>query len=267
MSAPMNEELDEPNLAAATGNKMFCGKHAADNILLTTEILALDACRTFEQVHAALLSISGRLGFDGFMYRGRFQAPGARHVERIESNYNPTWRQRYNSQQYAAIDPTVLHACSSLSPLLWSDDMYASEEQKQLKAEARAYGLAAGVTFPIHSRNGNFGLLSLSLAHADEEAHRHVRAMLTWGTLLAAMTHEAMGRIVKDSSAVQVPKLTQRQVEVLRWIAEGKSNWEIARLVDISEHGVSYHVRNILLKFNVGCRHRAIAQAQAYGLL
>jgi LuxR family quorum-sensing transcriptional regulator LasR len=251
---------------AQTGNAVR-DRQDIDDIQMTTDILALDACTSFEQVNAALFSISSQMGFDAYLYRGRFQTGGTRFVEQVESNYCPLWRQRYDKEFYVQIDPTVSHACSSLSPLLWSDEMYTSDVQNSFKEEARQYGLAAGVTFPVHSRNGDFALLSLSLARADDDARRHARAMLTWGTLLATMTHEAMGRIVKHRSAARAPKMTKREAEVLRWIAEGKSNWEIARLVEISEHGVSHHVRNILLKFDVGSRHQAVAQAQVFGLL
>lgn len=251
---------------AKTGND-FPSTNDIDNNQLTTEILNLAACTTFEQVNTALYAISDALGFDAFLYRGRFQTGGTRFVEQIESNYNPSWRQRYDKQFYVQIDPTVSHACTSLSPLVWSDDMYTSDIQNNFKEEARQYGLAEGVTFPVHSRNGDFALLSLSLSRSDDEARQHARAMLTWGALLATMTHETMGRIVKDHSAARAPTLTKREAEVLRWIAEGKSNWEIAQLVEISEHGVSHHVRNILLKFDVCSRHQAVAQAHVFGLL
>lgn len=238
-----------------------------DSTQLTTDILNLDACTTFEQVNTALFMISDRLGFDAFLYRGRFQTGSTRFVEQIESNYHPGWQQRYDTQAYASIDPTVNHACSSLSPLVWSDEMYTDDVQTAFREEARQYGLAEGVTFPVHSRNGDFALLNLSLSRSDEEARQHARTMLSWGSLLASMTHETIGRIVKDKNTARAPKLTPRETEVLKWIAAGKSNWEISRLVEISEHGVSHHVRNILLKFDVSSRHQAVSQAQVFGLL
>lgn len=239
---------------------------AFDNAQLTTDILDLNGCVTFEQVDAALLSITGKLAFDNFLYRGRFQTGGTRFVEQIVSNHHPAWRRHYEDQ-FAQIDPAALHACTSLSPLVWCDDLYRSAAQQNFRKLARLHGIAEGVTFPVHSRNGDFAQLNLSLSRCGDDARRHVRATLTWGTLLATLTHEAMRRIVKDRSIVPAPALTRRELEVLKWIAEGKSNWEIARLVDISEHGVSHHVRNILLKFDVGSRHQAVAQAHVLGML
>jgi len=63
------------------------------------------------------------------------------------------------------------------------------------------------------------------------------------------------------------PKLTKRETEVLRWIAAGKSTREISTLLNISEHGVIHHVRNLLLKFAAKSRHQVVLKAFALGLL
>jgi LuxR family quorum-sensing transcriptional regulator LasR len=76
-----------------------------------------------------------------------------------------------------------------------------------------------------------------------------------------------MRRIVKAQRMAPAPRLTTREAEVLNLVAAGKSTWEISRLLNISEHGVSHHVRNVLVKFDVGSRHQAVAKAVAFGLL
>lgn len=234
---------------------------------LVSSIFELNNCTTCGQVHAALAQISGALGFDGFLYSGRFFSGGTRYIEHIESNYSASWRERYDKQRYAQIDPTLSHALSSLCPLIWSDEMYTSDTQRSFKEEARANGLAEGITLPVHSRNGDVALLSLVVGRSGEEARRHVRATLIWGALLATVTHEALRKIVKHQRMSPAPKLTGREVEVLQLVAGGKSTWEMSRLLSISEHGVSHHVRNVLVKFDVGSRHQAVAKAQSFGLL
>lgn len=264
MQSMANEELCRYAVIAAAIEK---AQLSFDVLKLTTDILSLNECTSFDQVHGALCAISADLGFDAFLYGGQFQISGARQTEHIVTNFSPAWRQRYEQQGYLQLDPALVHARNSLCPLVWCDAMYATEEQRHFQQEARAHGLAEGVTFPVHSRNGDFALLSLSLSRSNDGAREHVRAMLKWGALLAALTHEAMARVVTSNSAAKAPKLTRREAEVLQWISVGKSNWEIARLVDISEHGVSHHVRNILLKFDVTSRHQAAAKAVALGLL
>jgi DNA-binding NarL/FixJ family response regulator len=56
--------------------------------------------------------------------------------------------------------------------------------------------------------------------------------------------------------------LTEREREVLRHVATGETNREIATALTISEHTVGRHVQNIFLK--LGLSSRAAATAYAY---
>ncbi len=61
--------------------------------------------------------------------------------------------------------------------------------------------------------------------------------------------------------------LTPRQTEVLRLVARGMSDAEIASALCISTHTVHRHVANILLRLNAPTRAAAAAQAATSGLL
>lgn len=58
-----------------------------------------------------------------------------------------------------------------------------------------------------------------------------------------------------------VLKLTAREQEVLRWAKDGKNNWEIATILDISEATTKFHLANIYKKLSVTNRAAAVAQA------
>ena len=61
--------------------------------------------------------------------------------------------------------------------------------------------------------------------------------------------------------------LTDREVEVLRLVASGNSNLDIAGALQISEHTVARHVQNILAKLGVSTRAAATSHALTKGLL
>jgi DNA-binding NarL/FixJ family response regulator len=61
--------------------------------------------------------------------------------------------------------------------------------------------------------------------------------------------------------------LSPREIEVLKWIAEGKSNKEIATLLFISEGTVKTHVLSIHEKLGVGDRTEAVVTAIKRGIL
>lgn len=92
----------------------------------------------------------------------------------------------------------------------------------------------------------------------------------------AAILPEQTQRILAEFARTTVPQaaaeeeasaLSERELEVLRLLAEGASNQEIGVQLHISVHTVKNHVHHILEKLNIGNRHEAVALATKRGLL
>jgi len=64
-----------------------------------------------------------------------------------------------------------------------------------------------------------------------------------------------------DQQQVPVPRLTERELEVLRLVAQGITNREIADQLFIAENTVKNHVRNILEKLHLHSRMEAVLYA------
>jgi LuxR family transcriptional regulator, quorum-sensing system regulator BjaR1 len=62
-------------------------------------------------------------------------------------------------------------------------------------------------------------------------------------------------------------KLSERERECLRWTAEGKTSFEIGKIVGISEHTVNYYLNTASGKLNSTNRVQAVAVALRNGLL
>ena len=61
--------------------------------------------------------------------------------------------------------------------------------------------------------------------------------------------------------------LSERETEVLAWIAEGKSDWEIGNILVISHKTVNYHVENAKRKLTAQTRLQAVVLAVRLGLV
>jgi predicted ATPase/DNA-binding CsgD family transcriptional regulator len=70
-----------------------------------------------------------------------------------------------------------------------------------------------------------------------------------------------------DADPTAQAGLTRREVEVLRLVAKGLSNREIAADLVLSEHTVHRHVANVLAKLGASSRAAAVAEASSHGLL
>jgi DNA-binding CsgD family transcriptional regulator len=74
-----------------------------------------------------------------------------------------------------------------------------------------------------------------------------------------ANTHSPLSNRVKG--------LSPREQTVLLWMKEGKTNWEIARIVGVTERTVRFHVEGIFMKLDTSSRTQAVAVAMEHGLL
>lgn len=81
------------------------------------------------------------------------------------------------------------------------------------------------------------------------------------------LAREATQALVKSIQQPPLVLLTAREREVLRLLAQGKSNREIAKALVIALPTVKRHVTSILSKFKVGSRTAALVLAMQYGLL
>ena len=107
-----------------------------------------------------------------------------------------------------------------------------------------------------------------------EEVADAIRAVMNGQSLLspsmATKLITEFGELAKraDQPAdVPAPRLTARELEVLKLVAEGMSNKDVAAELTISENTVKNHVRNILEKLHLHSRMEAVMYAMRENLL
>jgi DNA-binding NarL/FixJ family response regulator len=83
------------------------------------------------------------------------------------------------------------------------------------------------------------------------------------------LAHSVNGTPRRDSLSVvaDAPELTRRELEILRLVAEGHSNSQLARMLWVTEQTVKFHLSNIYRKLDVANRTEASRWAQLHGLL
>lgn len=125
-------------------------------------------------------------------------------------------------------------------------------------------------------------ILVLTAFSGDEDIHKalvagaqgYVLKSSTGDGLVPAIRAVAAGeawipRDVATRLAIRntYEELTDREIEVLREIAKGKANKEIATVLAISEHTVKDHLKNILGKLHVAVRTEAVTAAVQRGII
>lgn len=102
----------------------------------------------------------------------------------------------------------------------------------------------------------------------DTESDELCRAIKAAANGQVQLSPKAAARLMREVRAPESPEsLTERETEVLRLLAQGRSNKEIAHDLSIGEKTVKTHVSNILSKLNVPSRTQAALYAVRIGLV
>jgi len=106
------------------------------------------------------------------------------------------------------------------------------------------------VTFPVHGPGGRNGCFSLVYDETDSIKIEQKVRILQWACQNA---HQLFCKLYVLNSK-RIPKLTDREAEILSWVARGKSNSVIAQILGISPHTVNTYMRRLFLKLGTSDR-------------
>ncbi len=178
----------------------------------------------------------------------------------IEDNFPKKWRDYYDLNCLAKIDPIVSYCLNNHSPITWAElqENSCSSAELGLFKKAKEHGLIAGFSIPIHSSGNQFGMLSMASA-SDKGADELFATQMKAQTVIPAI-QDAYNRLTRPLSTIK-PNLTPREIECLKWASEGKSGWEMSRIMDCSERTIIFHMNNAGEKLNANNRTQAIAKA------
>jgi LuxR family maltose regulon positive regulatory protein len=85
--------------------------------------------------------------------------------------------------------------------------------------------------------------------------------------LVAGLQRAGQDHSAPTSGARVLSALSRRETEILTLIAEGLSNKEIARSLDIGPETVKSYLKNVFVKLGVERRAQAVSRAQTLGLV
>jgi len=178
------------------------------------------------------------------------------------------WLERYWENGYSTSDPVVAYCGQHIVPIQWHNlILEKSSLSAQVMNEARDFGLKSGISMPVHSPHGELGILSFTLNHQKPSSREVVNHALPYVQMLAGYVHEAVHRVLRLNDQEGQQRLTTREVECLRWAADGKTSWEISRLLNLTERTINFHLNNSMIKLDVCNRQHAVAKSVLLGLI
>ncbi|MEG0965741.1 MAG: LuxR family transcriptional regulator [Pseudomonas sp.] len=232
------------------------------------ELLTMSGLACKRNWFEALKVNTTALGCDGLLFALKPNNNADSSQAALLSDYPRSWRETYDARDYAHIDPVVSHCLSTTTPIVWQDGIFKSAQQLKFREESKGHGLVQGVSMPLHTAAGQVGVLSVRLESVPQRQLKyHLARILPGLALIRDYAVDTFLSLADEQESDHVVELTQRELEVLKWSAFGKTTWEIARILSCSEANINYHFAKVRNKFNVGSRRMAIVKALQTGLL
>ncbi len=188
--------------------------------------------------------------------------PSHPEVRRDDRRWGATWPvfwyRRYIEQNHLAHDPVVARLNRSPLAFRWSETLAgAGRKGRRVLEEAAEFGLKDGLALAVKSE-GALGAVSIGARHLELSPRQQA------GLQLAAYYLHARVAALRAKGPLR-PKLalTPRERECLKWVAAGKTDWEIAQILNISGQTAHSYVQNALAKLGARTRAQAVALALA----
>ncbi|OAI91193.1 autoinducer binding domain-containing protein [Pseudomonas putida] len=216
-----------------------------------------------ERIFESALSLAQQLDMEYLSLVVQSQASGMTAQIIMFNNYSAEWNAHYQACNYLAQDPTFQHCRHSLIPLLWEDAVFV--ETPQLREDARTHGLTHGWSQAAHDIRGNNSMLSLvrSTGAIDSCEFYDKTGQALW---LCNVMHTVMVERINPLRSNGFG-LSDREREVLKWSAAGKTASDIACILTLSQSTVNFHIRSVITKMRANNKAGAVAIAAMHGLL
>lgn len=233
-----------------------------DSILGEFSSAKTDPSQAFE----VLKRVGRALGYDHAI-ADYVKAPGGRVGAFHASTHPSEWRSEQNqlSVEQALRDPIVKHLRSRIDPIFWSRRNYQAAGLDSFYDKFRNHGLGSGIALAIRGPNGD--VLSVGFSNSLQQESGENVPITQLGALYLSATAMFNRLHTSQAHAEQGVKLTQREVECLRWARDGKTGWEISRILGISQATVIFHMKNAVAKLGAANKTQAVIVAVERGLI
>ncbi len=218
---------------------------------------------------ARLVGMAQSLEFDIASAAIAVDRPGQAPIFEMVGNTPEAWTNASRDPKNYKRDPVLRRLRNSGLPFIYDQGLYVDEGAGDLWEMQAPYGFRTGIAMAMHLPGGRHFLLGVDRAQALPGSTSEVNRMVADICLLAVHAQETAVRVLlhEPQPETPVPRLTPRELEILRWTKEGKSAWAVGQILAMSESTVQTHLRNVRRKMGVSSKHQAILRAISLGLI
>lgn len=183
-------------------------------------------------------------------------------------NAPPGYAEAINDSSSMRRDPVMQHCRRNTVPIVWDQQTYTDLGMGELWEEQAKFGYRTGIAMALHLPGGRHFALGVEREDPLPENRHELTRLVADLQLFVVHAQEAAMRILAPEARPQRrPVLSPRELEALRWTMEGKTAWEVGRILGISERTAVLHVHNAMRKLDCASKHQAVLKALRLGLI
>lgn len=223
-------------------------------------IVAIEKAEEISSITEAVRKVARPLGYDRYVL---FSASPLRD-ELIDRIYwvEGDWfgdQTDVDAETYVRRCPVTRHIVDSDEPFFWTKTTSQRGEQYKVVKAPKGNGIH-GLQVPVFGHVGLTGAISFG----GETINSSAKARLVLAAIGAAAFRSAH-RLLEDEHAELPASLSPREREVLRWIAAGRRQADIAATLGLSERTIENHLRRVRRRLGVATTAQAVRVAIRIG--
>lgn len=224
--------------------------------------------RNIDELRAEVLRFTKWLGFDLMSAAVVVDRPlggvESFYVDNAPEAYRSAFENRENWQR----DPVTQHCKRHSTPILWDQGTYLKHGVADKWEEQASFGYRTGVGMALHLPDGKHFMLAVDRDQPMPGDPTELTRIVADLQLFAVHAQDAALRLLVPVSPLSdLPQLTARELEALRWTMDGKTAWEVGAILGISERTAVLHVNNAMHKLGCTSKHQAVIKALRLGLI
>jgi DNA-binding CsgD family transcriptional regulator len=233
------------------------------------DYLEVSAATNKAQFQAELVKFAHKMDFGLINAALAVDTPGEKPFFEMIGNTPDAYLQTSRDMDVVKRDPIIARMRSSGVPFTYNQSFYVNASAGDIWETQAQFGYRTGIAMAMHLPGGRHFLLGVDREQALPQDDALLTRLVADLQLLAAHAQETAVRVLLPAQTPLIPvgKLTAREREVLQWCKDGKTVWESAKILGISEYTARFHVRNAIRKLGVSGIKIAILRAISLNLI
>jgi DNA-binding CsgD family transcriptional regulator len=236
--------------------------------MLQGDYLSVLEAKNEDQFRSVVIRFAQRLGFETVSAMVAVDRVGTQSEFIAVHNTPLAYLQTYEDVGHGRRDPISQHCKRSSVPIAWGQKNYLDSGAIELWEHQAQFGYRNGVAMALHMPEGRHFLLGVDRDQPLPSDPAELTRIVADLQLFAVHAQDTALRVlVSEGARPDLPALTPRELDVLRWTMDGKTAKAVARQMNISERTALWHIQNAMFKLGCNSRHQAVLKALRLGLI